>query len=469
MRCILKKEMARINVERLIFLASFIINIQLCCIFGASSDVDIINNNVKNIDDSGNIINIETAPGNIVTSSATENVHSHNNNNDDKVEETLYRKEDHMNHVDEDNIIENRNNIDTSDIIQESIDGIGSLILPTEDSTHNIDTPADEVTTLNVGNIFPEINNEENNSNEEHNNERGIKEKDYGGEITEHTAREKIKDNESTTTMADKPESSLSAGEDKSQGVKDDGEDGILIEVDVVDQHEASLGKEETEEIDELTEQEPIFIPDDDELVDDNLFRDIIQDEKIDQMNQNGNDISINDNSETTNTVKPNNVDNQGTTATIISPQTREYDNRPTEEEMITYSLFQLYSYILAIFLFILCFLIWIMWLRYNDVISAVHGSKGALFFETPPNVRVTENWTGLPGAHCRPSKEHFQKKNKDNKKKNFMIINSIDKKNNNVNNSNSNVHVIPIIASFDGAPTNEKKKKKKKKKTGNK
>ena len=51
------------------------------------------------------------------------------------------------------------------------------------------------------------------------------------------------------------------------------------------------------------------------------------------------------------------------------------------------------------------------MWFRYNDVISAVHGSKGVLFFETPPNVRVTDNWTGLPGAHCRPNKEHFQKK----------------------------------------------------------
>ena len=64
----------------------------------------------KKIDDSGNIINIETAPDNIFTSSATKNVHSHTNNNDDKVEETHYSKEDHK-----DNIVENRNNIDTSD------------------------------------------------------------------------------------------------------------------------------------------------------------------------------------------------------------------------------------------------------------------------------------------------------------------------------------------------------------------
>eukprot|EP00943_MAST-04B_sp_MAST-4B-sp1_P002950 g2950.t1 len=341
------------------------------------------------------------APSNIFTSSSTEYVHLNNNNNYDKVEETHYRKEDHMKHVDEDSIVENRNNIDTSDIIQESIDGIGSLILPTEDSTHNIDTPADEVTTSNLGNIFPGINNEEdeNDSNKESHNERSTTEKDCSGEIAEHTAGENIKDNESTTTMADKPESSLSESEDQLQGVKD-GEDRMLIEVDVADHHETLLGKEEIEEIGELTEQEPIFIPDDDELVDDNLFRDIIQDGKIDPMNQNGIETLINDNGETTNSIKPNNVDNQGTTATIISPKTREYDNRPTEEEMITYSLFQLYSYILTIFLFILCFSIWIMWLRYNDVISAVHGSKGALFFETPPHVRVTENWTGLPGAH---------------------------------------------------------------------
>ena len=44
--------------------------------------------------------------------------------------------------------------------------------------------------------------------------------------------------------------------------------------------HGVSLEKDDREEITELIEQEPIFIPDDDELVDDNLFRDIIHDEK---------------------------------------------------------------------------------------------------------------------------------------------------------------------------------------------
>ena len=65
------------------------------------------------------------------------------------------------------------------------------------------------------------------------------------------------------------------------------------------------------------------------------------------------------------------------------------------------------------------------MWFRYSDVISAVHGSKGVLFFETPPNARINDNWTGLPGAHCRPNKAHFYKGKKDEqgKSKNFNDI----------------------------------------------
>ena len=81
-----------------------------------------------------------------------------------------------------------------------------------------------------------------------------------------------------------------------------------ILEDNVTSSGTVSAGDQE-DHVDEVgVEQEPIFVPDDDELVDDSLFRDIIQDEKIDQLNQNGADTAVSSNGENGNSIKSKTV-----------------------------------------------------------------------------------------------------------------------------------------------------------------
>ena len=389
-----------------------------------------------------------------------------------------------QNDIDENSLNDN----DNYEGIHTDIDVIGSPTIPEEDLLHLEDVNAALIEA----------------SGEEANpviNAPAVNDIDDGLYQDKHTSEDTIteKDNVDMAEKYDTPGGNDSAAVDVDIVSSDTDINEIPIaDSEIIEEiHGVSLEKDDREEITELIEQEPIFIPDDDELVDDNLFRDIIHDEKNDQMKQNGADSTINANGDTINIIQSNNGDSQGTAATIASPKTGDYDSRPTEEEMITHSLFLLYSYILAISLFILSFLIWIMWFRYNDVISAVHGSKGVLFFETPPNVRVTDNWTGLPGAHCRPNKEHFQKKkrniidlnnnktnNNNNKHDRHNGINNdieniitADQNNNKISTNTDNmkgkpdgiVRAIPMVVPIDDIDPIKKKKKKKKKKKNNK
>ena len=134
-------------------------------------------------------------------------------------------------------------------------------------------------------------------------------------------------------------------------------------------------------------------------------------------------------------------------TTTTKSKSKGDSDWLTTEEEILTFSLFKLYAYILTVCLVVMSFSIWIMWFRYSDVISAVHGSKGVLFFETPPNARINDNWTGLPGAHCRPNKAHFYKGKNDEQKK--------SKKFNDISGENINKVILTNQSGVAGSNTN--------------
>ena len=66
--------------------------------------------------------------------------------------------------------------------------------------------------------------------------------------------------------------------------------------------------------------------------------------------------------------------------------------------------IFPIIQSLLLVF-FSLVSMILILWFRFKDVISAVHGSKGRLFFETPKS--IIDDWSGMPGAHCKPGKKN--------------------------------------------------------------
>ena len=301
--------------------------------------------------------------------------------------------------------------------------------------------------------------------------------------------RDKVLDiDQEILTAADEDSSELHSGQVEnnkgisSPGGPETGEDINISTEEILEDNVTSSGTvsagDQEDHVDEVgVEQEPIFVPDDDELVDDSLFRDIIQDEKIDQLNQNGADAAVSSNGENGNTLKVKNGENPGMTTTTKSKSKGDSDWLTTEEEILTFSLFKLYAYILTVCLVVMSFSIWIMWFRYSDVISAVHGSKGVLFFETPQNARINDNWTGLPGAHCRPNKAHFYKGKNDEQKK--------SKKFNDISGENINKVVLDVnktlneldstfFPSTDAAASTstsnlsrvKKKKRKKKKKT---
>merc|ERR1711991_646593 len=93
---------------------------------------------------------------------------------------------------------------------------------------------------------------------------------------------------------------------------------------------------------------------------------------------------AVSSNGENGNTLKVKNGENPGMTTTTKSKSKGDSDWLTTEEEILTFSLFKLYAYILTVCLVVMSFSIWIMWFRYGDVISAVHGSKGVLFLRLP-------------------------------------------------------------------------------------